>query len=143
MLWSSIFKNFKRVVVACTQRSGLEWRLRMDEALLRRVAQLEDSCALLFQQGEWAAVHIVRLEAILFEHQRRLAALSSEIQQLRRAVLRLARAIRRCQVFIQRVSEQIGEEEERTQVAEVQFEQLQQDVEQLRLRFSDGLNNLD
>ena len=42
------------------------------EDTLHRIAQLEDSSALLFQQAEWAAVHIVRLESILTEHQRRL-----------------------------------------------------------------------
>ena len=114
-----------------------------DPVVLQRLAQLEDHCVLLFQQAEWAAVHIVRLEGIFAEHQRRIALLASELQQLRRVVVRLARAVRRCQTLIERISDRIGQEEERTQVAEAQFDQLLQDVQQLRLRFLEGLSQLD
>ena len=113
------------------------------EDTLRRIAQLEDSCTLLFQQAEWAAVHIVRLENILAEHQQRLGVLSAEISQLRRLVVRLARAVHRTQVFLERISDRIGQEEERTRVAEVQFDDLTRDLERLRLQFLQGLHQLD
>ena len=86
-----------------------------------RVDCVEDRLSVFDEQSSWASFHIARLEHVLVHHQSRLDSLQREIVQLRSLVARLTVVLRRQRGTIRVLLGRIGQEEERTAVAERDF----------------------
>ena len=91
------------------------------ESTSTRLDCVEDRSSLFDEQSSWASFHIARLEHILVYQQERLDSLQQELVQLRLLVVRLASSLRRQRESLCALSHRIGEEEERTAVAEHDF----------------------
>ena len=91
------------------------------ENIAVRLDSVEDSTSLFHEQSSWVGFHVARLEHVLGHQQERLDSLQQDLAQLRILVARLASSLRRYKESVRLLSHRIGEEEERTAVAEHDF----------------------